>query len=61
MIIHYRKDKAYPYQVCKFGEPNNVIGIGKTKEEAWEAAALNLNNTLFELQESISKALQDSK
>jgi len=57
MEITYEIGKTYPHQVVRDDSNGNeqVVGIGKTKEEAWENAATELDNRLFKITDSLKK------
>ncbi len=59
MEITYESGKTYPHQVVRDDSNGNeqIIGIGKTKEEAWEGAATELGNRLFKIAGGMKKLL----
>jgi len=57
MELRYIEGKAYPHQIIRETDKGKeqVIGIGKNEQEAWEAAALELDNRLFTIVDAMNK------
>ena len=53
------KEYVYPWIVIDLDNDNKQISCGKTCDDAWYGAAESLDNTLFEMRETLRKILKD--
>ena len=62
MELHHLSNKTYPYRITWENADGNkeVIGVGKTAEEAWENAAIALDNKLHQICEMFQKTIEQN-